>query len=183
MGVEKKKGEEGQSVIEFVLLLPLMVGMTVMLVRINTAIQMSIVDQQYARAQTLWLAFNSPVYPQLRLLEDTVVPNKFSSITLGVSDNVAPDPSEGQPYQPIASTQNITRQPHVTDSDPHDGNPTQRSLVRVRDTVTMCTQPNFLQSGTEILPLTATSPYTPSGPSTLTDSSRFAFCNGQGVLE
>ncbi|MEO5970142.1 MAG: hypothetical protein ABIQ95_09460, partial [Bdellovibrionia bacterium] len=55
-----KSNNEGQSVIEFIFMLPLLIGMSTLLVNINTAIQMGIVNQQYARFQTLFLTFNSP---------------------------------------------------------------------------------------------------------------------------
>ncbi len=43
--------ESGQSVLEFLLLIPLIVALTVLLVKMNAVIQVSIVNQQYARAQ------------------------------------------------------------------------------------------------------------------------------------
>jgi len=45
--------ERGQSVLEFVFMLPILLGLIVIMVRSNTVIQMSIVNQKYARAQAL----------------------------------------------------------------------------------------------------------------------------------
>ena len=61
MGVKRLNlKEDGQSIVEFLVSLPLLVGLAVVLIRVNSAIQMSIVNQQYARAQTLNLTYNSP---------------------------------------------------------------------------------------------------------------------------
>src|SRR4051812_13549629 len=98
--------EQGQSVIEFLLMLPAVIGITVFLIRTNSAIQMSIVDQQYARAQTTWLTFNSPVFPELRLQLGAFVVPGYNQMVLGVSDNVAPNPDEDE-YSPKSSEQNI----------------------------------------------------------------------------
>jgi hypothetical protein len=140
-GLHKDDSESGQSVLEFLLMLPMLVGLVVILIKVNTAIQISIVNQQYARAHTLWLAFNSPVYPQLKLREPQLTAKQYNQMVLGVSTN--PPPSEGE-FSPEAATHYIARKKGVPDKADKDTD--QRALVRVRDTVTLCTQPNVVKS-------------------------------------
>ncbi|MGE4107014.1 MAG: hypothetical protein AB7F66_07335 [Bacteriovoracia bacterium] len=135
----------GQSVLEFLFLLPILVGVTVTLVRVNTAIQMSIVNQQYARAQALFLAFNSPTFPELskrvavRMREQNV-----GMMVVGVTNNLAPDADNEGAYIPEASIQAITRPGQRVPAGLDDpGDPrAQRANVRIRNTVAICTQSN-----------------------------------------
>src|SRR4051812_43761116 len=85
----KKEGESAQALVEFLLLLPAVIVLIVVLVRVNSAIQVSIVNQQYARAQALWLAFNSPVFPELRhRVKDFQSGSKMSNqMVIGVAQN------------------------------------------------------------------------------------------------
>jgi hypothetical protein len=136
--------DEGQSVLEFLLMLPMMVGLVVILVRINTAIQISIVDQQYARAQTLTLAYNNPVFPLLRLREPHLTAIGYNQMVLGVSDNPANN-DEGH-YTPKAATFYIARTKGKPSGE-DQAQPNERALVRIRNTVTLCTQPNVMAKG------------------------------------
>jgi len=137
-----RKSEDGQSVIEFLLMLPLLVGITVLLVRVNMAIQVSIVNQKYARAQTLFLAFNSPYFPEIRQREGGV-----NQITMGVSGEVVPD--DVSAYEgPLATQMLITRTRQLAGATaPPQNEPAQTGVVRVRNTVTMCSQSNLIDAG------------------------------------
>ncbi|MEK7689516.1 MAG: hypothetical protein AAB425_00690, partial [Bdellovibrionota bacterium] len=111
---ETRLGQEGQSVLEFLLMLPLMVGLSVMMVKVNSAIQVAINNQQYARAHALWLTFGSSVYPERKFRYNTDESPKdtfvgFNQMVVGVSDNVAPDRESGDPYVPEATVQTIAR--------------------------------------------------------------------------
>jgi hypothetical protein len=141
--------DRGQSVLEFLLMLPMMVGLVVILVKVNTTIQISIVDQQYSRAQALWLTFSSPVYPLLRIREGQLTKKKYNQMVLGVSDNAAPAGNE--PYEPLASTHYIARKKGEADNG--DKEAKERALVRVRNTVTLCTQPNVVTGPGGIVPI------------------------------
>lgn len=127
--------EDGQSVVEFLVLLPVLVGMAAFLIKVQTAIQVSIVNQQYARAQALFLTYNSPVYPELRLR------SKFPDdqmMYLGVSDNVAPRDSEGD-YIPEASTQKLVRPGQsLGNNEDKREDVNQRGQIRIRTTVSLC---------------------------------------------
>jgi len=100
----------GQAMVEFLLLLPAVVILIAVLVRVNLAIQVSIVNQQYARAQALWLAFNSPVYPELRhRVKNFQSGTKlFNEMVIGVSQNAFPDEGD-EAYQPEATIQNVSQ--------------------------------------------------------------------------
>jgi len=188
MAVKQLDNEEGQSVLEFLLMLPVMLGLVMLMLRVNSAIQVSIVDQQYARAQALFLTFGNPIFPQISQRWLNLDQKGYNQITMGVSDNLTA--SSGGTYVPEATTQNIARNRKVAamgdDSPQTEPNPDQgglRAFVRVRNTVTLCTQISVIsQNGvpTPVLPMTADG--TPTGPSALTDSpQQFAWCKG-GVM-
>src|SRR5947209_8462468 len=102
---KSESDNRGQSVLEFLFMLPIMVALTMMLVKVNTAIQVSIVNQQYARAQALWLTFNSPIYPALVSRMANFLPRAFNQMIIGVSDNLAVPTG----YEPKAMEQKINR--------------------------------------------------------------------------
>ena len=166
--------ESGQSLIEFMLMLPMMIGLILILVRVNSAIQVSIVDQQYARAQAHWLAFNSPNFPQRlkggapSLLINSFLNKPSNRMVIGVSENNAGEDSD---YTPVATTQVIARSKAKAGQVAAPGDDTsERGTVGIRTTVAMCTQTNVMADGNGALqPLVA---------STLGENSRFDFCKG-----
>ncbi len=175
--------EAGQSVIEFLMLLPMLVGLTVLLVRINTAIQISIVDQQYGRAQTLFLTSNSPFYPSLGL-QAGLIRDRTHQMVVGVSENPAP---LGGKYVPFASTQLIARSKKARASDVAKEEPALRANVRIRNSVTLCTQSLFIESGKGgIQPILSLTPDLLHGaaPSPLGEETRFRnYCKGNLTYE
>ena len=138
----EKKNESGQSIIEFLFMFPLMVGIALMMVRVNTAIQISIVNQQYARAQALFIAYNSPIYPVLRFragdTSDRFTSKGTDLMVIGVSE----EESSGQEIDPIPSTFLISRPGHKLPKDEKQTEPKLRDRIRIRTTVAMCTQMN-----------------------------------------
>jgi len=160
--------EGGQSVLEFLVLLPAMVGLTVLLVRVNTVIQVSLVNQKYARAQILFLTMNSSEYPTLenRFASDGMYDLESNEMIVGVSNKVAPDAGEDYPPDPIIYK--ITRPggPGGDDSEPE---PDRRDKIRVRNTVSLCTQLNFVKvNGTKV----------PYDGRPVTGNAQFEFCKG-----
>jgi hypothetical protein len=146
MGAELSlvKSEQGQSVIEFALLLPLLVAMGMIMIRVNVAMQVSIVNQQYARAQVLFLAFNSPYYPELGF-QQSLLERKANQVVVGVSDTVyAAD--QGPETPPEATVIRVTRSKKVVGSNASKETPASRSMVRIRTTVTLCTQTYWMGS-------------------------------------
>ena len=77
---------KGQSIVELILMMPVMIGIAVLTMRVNTAIQVSIVNQQYSRAQALFLTYNSAVYPPLKLRLPELQGKKYNQMLIGISD-------------------------------------------------------------------------------------------------
>lgn len=161
--------ESGQSVMEFIFTLPLLVGLTILMIRMNTVIQMGIVNQQYARAQALYVAFNSPYFPEVdRRIR--MIAKKQNAFLVGVSDEPAPD--NASDYVPAAPVYSIARGRKQAGqaSDGSKEEPTIRAKVRVRSSVTLCANSQFLGSGGSlkpILPLSPTPPHPPLGTNNL----------------
>lgn len=139
----KLLSEKGQSLMELCFLLPAIIFLSILLVKVTVVIQMGIVNQQYARAQAFFLTCNSAIFPMLRLR----VPQntRFNQMILGVQDN----PASTDSTNPQASAYKIFWK--ELGSDQAQAEPAQRTKVRVRSTVTMCTQSNFIGKNTEIL--------------------------------
>lgn len=154
--------EGGQSLLEFMLMLPMMIGLVLILVRVNTAIQVSIVNQQYARAHALWLNFNSPNFPQLGLREKNLTSHGDNQMVILVAGNAVPEGAKGLPE---AATSYIARKKGLPDREDKDSD--ERSLVRIRDTVTICTQSNVVRSSG------ATRPVLPLDPATFRAIDRY----------
>ncbi len=151
MGAERLLRESGQSLVEFLLIFPVLIGFIVVIVRINTAIQISIVDQQYARAQAWFITFNSPFYPPLTDKTGASTGGGwFNQMVIGVSDNKAP--ANGQ-YTPQATVQLISRSLNVKGSDANQEEPDLRSKVRIRNTVTLCTETDQVGSAQSVQPM------------------------------
>lgn len=137
------KNNAGQSTIEILIAFPLFLALVGLTIKVNQAIQISIVNQKYARAQALRLANNSPVYPELKFR--TPPRNDFSDGTIdrmiiGMSNDI-PTQATGV-YRPEASSQRINRQGKDNTPDNVQEEPSLRGNVRVRTTVALCTQYN-----------------------------------------
>ncbi|MBY0470119.1 hypothetical protein K2X30_03050 [bacterium] len=153
---DSRKNQAGQSVLEFLIVLPMMVGLAVMLIKMNTAVQVSIVNQQYARAHTLWLAFNSNEYPEVKLRIPQLISKNYNKMILGISENSAP--ASGEIYLPEVIKMKITPgRSLATDAGDQQNQeePERRSIIRVRTSVSLCTQSNFVTAGGEKVPLGA----------------------------
>lgn len=160
------ENEEGQSLLEFLLTLPMLVALVVILVRVNTAIQISIVNQQYGRAQALALTGYAPEFPRMGLRQEDLVRKKYSQMVIGVSDNAPPQ--RGGAFAPKAASQNVARK-KIAEGDDAEGN--LRGLVRIRDTVTICTQANFVNGAQGVVALPV------YGGPPLSEASRLQYCN------
>jgi len=134
-------GKRGQSLLEFLLLLPFLLGLTTLVIRANQAIQISIVNQQYARAQTHFITFNSPVYPDNRKgRRDDMVAAGYHAITLGVGEKAIGSGSEDGDDIPEAPMQMVARSEQLAGGKPAPQEEVDRSgWVRVRNTITLCT--------------------------------------------
>jgi len=129
----------GQSLIEFVFMLPVMFGMIFILIRVNSAIQVSIVNQKYSRQRLLELVGNSPHYPDVGQRLTEMVTNGINRMVVGVSEELIPD--KAVDFTPSATTQVITakKDSSGTASDAAQEEPDFRAKVRIRNTVELCT--------------------------------------------
>ena len=185
MVVDTHLDSSGQSVMELLFMLPVIIAITVVMTRVNTAIQVSIVNQQYARAQAHWLAFNSAVYPELRLrTRDFMSANRgYNQLLLGISGDTPP--ADETIYNPSAMVYEITRNKQV-DSGANTIQAEQvstRGKVRIRTTVSLCTQANVIGQGKTAVPLlvlNGKAPYHPvtgeQGTWKIRDSTPFDWC-------
>lgn len=154
MGAERSCHNSGQAILETLLSMPLVLAMVFIVVRVNMLLQMSIVNQQYSRAQAFELVGNSSIYPELRFRygsELAFTERGHQQMVLGVSGNLA---TEG--YTPEPLTMRISRQGGPQGSnDP--GEPAQRGLIRIRNNIVLCTQTEST-IGAGALPLDTSNP-------------------------
>ncbi len=171
------RGENGQSMLEFVFMLPILVGLIVVMVRTNTVIQMSIVNQKYARAQALWLTFNSPYYPRLSFRKpkdacgdfdsnDQFIRYGFNRMVIGMADQ----PVDDTGGKANAVTQSVVRDSSTAGDGPSQSEPIDRAKVRVRTTVALCTQTNAIVTSQGLCAVTANN---------IGEKTVFDFCKGQ----
>jgi len=111
------KNEQGQGILEVVLVLPIMFSFVALLYKINMASQMAINNTQIARSAMFVLTGNSPEYPQLRLRFQTLggsymATEGHSRLVLGVADPSAVQNTSSDvvnELQPIPQVQKIAR--------------------------------------------------------------------------
>jgi hypothetical protein len=170
------RNQRGQSILEFLLTLPLMLGLVLILVRVNSAIQVSIVNQQYARSHALWLTFNSPVYPQLRLREGSLTANGDNQMVIGVAGNPAPE--GGAKFPPEAATSYVARKKGFESVGEGEKEANERAQVRIRDTVTLCTQVNVVLGQSGFVPVMPMDPtfHATAGFNLTEDPHQFEYC-------
>ena len=137
-------GEGGQSLLEFLFMLPVMVFLMLLMVRVNTVIQIAIVNQKYSRAQIHFLTYNSPNFPEVRLAA-AGGDKATDRLELGVSGNVLEADETGAAH-PDATTFLLSRKgkPKGND-DPMTEDHRERGNVRIRNTVILCSR--FLSGG------------------------------------
>jgi hypothetical protein len=144
------KNRKGQSILEVLILIPFLFAFVGVLYKITMAVQMAIVNTQYARSQIYVLTSNSPEYPRLqfRLSRGSSVKmfafNKQDRMVLGVADPKALTSSAGQDgsMEPLPQIQSIGRSGRTESGSSDRGEVTKRTDVRVRNTVGICTQLN-----------------------------------------
>jgi Flp pilus assembly protein TadG len=136
MAAKSSLGRSGQSLLEFVLILPVMAGLLFMMVRVSAAIQVSIVNQKYSRQRVFELAENGAYYPRLGRFRNDFVPKLANRMVIGVSEEST---ASGQADVRSAPSQPITSKKQGQGSNENQAEPDSRSLVRVRNTVELCT--------------------------------------------
>ncbi len=150
--------ESGQSILEIVFILPFLFTFIALLYKINMAAQIAINNVQYARSQMFILTANSAEYPRLsfRFAGFGPIPNIHTEgharMVLGVADPEAVERIDvaGQ-LEPIPPIQNIARRGTTQPGSNAAGEPKNRTDVRVRNTVAICTQFNSAKDGGRVL--------------------------------
>jgi hypothetical protein len=162
----KRLDQNGQSIIEMLIMLPLMIALVVLVVQVNSVIQVSIVNQKVARSHALWLAFNSPIYPELKFQR------VHNEMVMGVSENKSPRLGE-EDYVPEAQVMMVSRSRSLAGDPTADRNkePLKRGWIRVRNTVALCTSSLVVSVGGLV----------PPTPAVMTETrfkggQQFAFC-------
>lgn len=177
--------EVGQSLLEFALVLPVVIGLAVVMVRVSSAIQVSIVNQKYSRMQALWYTFNHTYFPPQRgegFLQSNFIEPKYNRMTIGVSEEPL-DASAGV-TKASATIQSIRRdKTKIVSGDNNNAQeePAQRSQVRVRTTVSICTAP-FVVDGSGAYARSIASSNGKSvdqASQSYADGMRIDFCRGQ----
>lgn len=189
VGSESELSSSGQSMIEFLLFFPLLLGMTLIVYRANTAIQTGIVNQQYARMQAHFLAFNSPHYPDLGFQVRNIAAQNMGVFHMGISQSTfAPDDEmfDKVPTAPIVDIARSSTAPGGDDEAQTE--PTRRTKVRVRSSVSFCTQV-LHNRGRPILALEPnvnrtyhTTKPVAGAKYNLDESTQFEFCKDGGFL-
>lgn len=144
--------ESGQSMIEMLFMLPLVTLVVVLVYRANAAIQMSIVNQKFVRGQALYVAMNSPTYPDLsarRTGNKSMEKKGFQGFVVGMSDSVGEADGKIIPTAQGAPFARPGRPVRI--SDCNDPDPSERSAVCLKTTIEICTQINAVQAGTAVL--------------------------------
>jgi hypothetical protein len=138
---QKAKEQDGQSLIEFLLMTPMMIGITMTLYWINNGIQIGIVNQKHARAEVFYAIQNSSTYPRRGLLEENLIPRGWNQMVVGVSDVTGQD---GR-ILPVPSFQQIVSRGKDVGDDESTETPRLRGKPRIRTTVALCTQMNVIE--------------------------------------
>jgi hypothetical protein len=141
------RGTEGQSLLEFFILFPVFLAIFIMMLRTNSATQVSINNQRYSRAIALHYTMNDPWLVMkgrdpTKGIFGAVNKTKYHRLVLGVGD----DEASLNGNQPAATTLMVTRNAG-TNGQTKDTAPqteqAERAFVRVRNTVTLCLPLSF----------------------------------------
>ncbi len=139
-----RKGEAGQALIEFILLIPIVLLFVWYLVHVNVAINKSIVGQKHTRSQLFLKMFNHRSGPMLSEFQQT----KRSHFYIGVSDTVVS--GEGRFQAPtemigVGPSPKLSKNMNDEPGEPAANSPRQR--VRVRTVFGICTHRKRTASG------------------------------------
>lgn len=145
------QNENGQSLLEVVIVLPFLFLFVAMLFKMNLALQSSINHTQFAHSQLFVLTGNSPEYPRLGFTQYGDRPfskNGQDMMVLGVSDpSAVASSADESSLDPVPQIQNVTRNKSITGSQ-ETGEVKKRADIRIRNTAAICTQLNVVPTGT-----------------------------------
>lgn len=129
--------QDGQSLVEFAFLVPIVVMMIMILINIEIVLSMAGVSQKYARAQLQYLLFNHRQYFENRFLQLGVIDKYMKRFWIGVDREE--DFSKASP-EPYAPTWGVGPGPKPKDDDVSRGG-SARQNVRVRILSFICIPP------------------------------------------
>jgi hypothetical protein len=138
------RGEEGQSMIEFIMLVPLLMVFLWYMIHVNLAINKSIVGQVAARSQLFLKMYNHRSGPEKSEFGRT----DRSHFYIGVSGEVYRDGTK-----PVAPTEILGIGPYPPkmsgiDDDPGEAEPgSLRQKVRIRSVFGICTHRKTMPDG------------------------------------
>jgi hypothetical protein len=143
--------EDGQSILEVVIVLPFLFLFVGLLFKVNLAIQTSINNTQFSHSQVFVLTANSPEYPRLYFTQlkpqTSFALSGQDMMVLGVSDPSALESSaDPNSIDPVPQIQNVARNKTVKGSE-DSGEQPKRTDVRIRNTAAICTQLNVVPTG------------------------------------
>lgn len=179
--------ESGQSIMEFLILVPLILGFTTLVINMNTAVQSAIVNQQYARLQTHFLTFNNAWFPD-NGFQTNLLQKKVGLFYMGVAENPINQNGDTDAKAPIVRISRSLAADRVAGaSDDERTEPDQRTKVRIRASSIICPQSLLLMGGNPILSAsvvpstrdtTRVGQVTPGARYALNENSRYEFCSG-----
>lgn len=136
----KLKGENGQALIEFIMLVPLIMAFVWYLVHVNLAINKSIVGQKAARSQLFLKMYNHRSGPVLSEFGNTV----RSHFYVGVAGTVTDNGSFPAPTEMLGIGPNPKPMSQANDEEGEAKIGSQRQKVRVRTVFGICTHRKYL---------------------------------------
>lgn len=134
----RRRRTGGQSIVEFALLVPLIVGMLQLLIQVQNAISTAIVNQKYARSTLHFLAFNHRYYPERRFSKNGGEGGYFGGWWVGVDDNMGTGRGDIVPHAP---ERKIGLRPGDDEGQAEFPTVAARQKVRIRITSFICVPP------------------------------------------
>jgi hypothetical protein len=142
----RKLGERGQALIEFIMLVPLIMAFVWYLVHVNLAINKSIVGQKAARSQLFLKMYNHRSGPVLGEFGNVV----RSMFYVGVAGNVTDDGSVKAPIETLGIGPNPKPMSQASDDPGEAPIGSFRQNVRIRTVFGICTHRKFLSDHTRL---------------------------------
>jgi|GEM_PF-3866165 len=127
---------KGQALLELLIMVPVLLVFAKLTLKINGATQISINNQKALRVKILDLALNSPFYPKRNLHTREFVEKKRNHMSIGLVDDEVFDENSGVTKAP---NHEIARTPAESIAGAPVSEPAERTLIRVRSSVGMCT--------------------------------------------
>jgi hypothetical protein len=159
--------QEGQSLVEFLLALPFLFFITILMIKINTVIQYSIVNQRYVRETAVFSTASSP-YTRIDFMKEIAQIGE-NRIVMGVAQDPIPAnvTSGASTRPPRFKIQRSGVLREVNDKDLTFSNKEQ-GTVRVSTTLSICTPYQIHPTDKRLLT-----------PADYFNGMPFNFCNGE----